>query len=166
MHQDQKQNSICSHFQTPVFIRYSWVNQQVSLCAHSEFNRNGTKVGNRPGMAVLTYPERIQMQRRTGWHWRPDLSHCLLNRCSEKCWGTLGVDYTVVFLCDGQKKTETNQKTIRSIFRSFWNTNPNRHSWVLVVRLVFVPNTLGTLLLSQMQLKMLKPMGVHVGVVE
>lgn len=35
----------------------------------------------------------------------------------------------------------------------------------MVARLVFVPNGLGILLLSQMQLKMLKPMGVYVGVV-
>lgn len=35
----------------------------------------------------------------------------------------------------------------------------------MVVRLVFMPNSLGILLLSQMQLKMLKPMGVYVGVV-
>lgn len=143
-------------------------NKQVSLRAHPEFKRNWTKVRKQPAIAVLTYPERIQMQRRTGWHWRPDLSHCLLNCCSEKCWGTWGVDYTVVFLCDSEKKTETNQKTIRFIFRSFWNTEPNswiRDTLVLVVRLVFVPSSLRILLLSQMQLKMLKPMGVYVGVV-
>lgn len=137
------------------------------MCAHPEFNWNGTKVLNPPAIAVLTYPERIQMQRRTGWHWRPDLSHCLLNCCSEKCWGTWGVDYTVVFLCDSEKKMETNQETIRSTFRSFRNTDPNswiRDTWVSVVRLVFVPNSLG-IVLSQMQLKMLKPMGVYVGVV-
>lgn len=135
-----------------------------------ELNRNWnwTEVGNQPAMAVLTYPERIQRQRRTGWHWRPDLSHCLLNCCSEKCRGTWGVDYAVVFLCDSGKKTETNRKTIRSILRSFRNSDPNiwiRDTWVLVVRLVFMPNSLGILLLSQMQLKMLKPMGVYVGVV-
>lgn len=95
-----------------IYQTFRNTNKQVSLWARPEFNRKWSKVHKlaAAAMAVLTYPKRIQMQRMTGWHWRPDLSHCLPNCCSEKCWGTWGVGWTGVFLCHSDKKDRNKEK--------------------------------------------------------
>lgn len=78
------------------------------------------------------------------------------------------MDYTVVFLCARKRQKQTKRQLDPNSDLSETPTQTaesSRDTSVLVGRLDFVPNDSGILLLSQMQLKMLKPMGVYVGVV-
>lgn len=81
------------------------------------------------------------------------------------CWGTWGVGCTGAFLCE---ETETNQRQLDPYSGLSEAPTQTAERETLFsfseVRLFSLPNSLGILLLlSQMQLKMLKPMVVYVG---